>query len=243
MFRPISWDEWSPTSIRISSRSCSTTISGARERQSHRYRFVKADGVEGCDWLKRKLLAEPVGPRERGPWVYRWVGFARSCSPRRWRQRPPAAQDKPDVTIQRVARLQGCWESVSPQRTVEEQWMSPRGRSMIGVGLYGARRSSSRGPDGGASGAGRTARLRSASLWTAVSRVPLQECRRRGGPVREPGAPIRQRVGYRRDGPDGLLAWIEGTRGMDRCGGSSSGTGECRVRQACEAASGALAGR
>ena len=29
--------------------------------------------------------------------------------------------------IQRVAWLQGCWEAVSPERTIEEQWMAPRG--------------------------------------------------------------------------------------------------------------------
>ena len=36
--------------------------------------------------------------------------------------------------IERLAWLQGCWETVSPGRTVEEQWMAPRGKSMIGVG-------------------------------------------------------------------------------------------------------------
>ena len=35
--------------------------------------------------------------------------------------------------IQRIAWLQGCWELVSPERTVEEQWMAPRGKSMVGV--------------------------------------------------------------------------------------------------------------
>src|SRR5687767_4613821 len=36
--------------------------------------------------------------------------------------------------IQRLAWLQGCWEVVSPERTVEEHWMAPRGKSMVGVG-------------------------------------------------------------------------------------------------------------
>ena len=35
--------------------------------------------------------------------------------------------------IERLAWLQGCWEMVSPQRIVEEQWMSPRGGSMLGM--------------------------------------------------------------------------------------------------------------
>lgn len=34
--------------------------------------------------------------------------------------------------IERVAWLEGCWEMVSPQRTIEEQWMAPRGGSCSG---------------------------------------------------------------------------------------------------------------
>lgn len=35
--------------------------------------------------------------------------------------------------IERVGWLQGCWEAGSPERTVEEYWMAPRGGSMIGM--------------------------------------------------------------------------------------------------------------
>jgi Domain of unknown function (DUF6265) len=35
--------------------------------------------------------------------------------------------------IQRVAWLRGCWEMSAPERTVEEQWMVPRGGSMMGM--------------------------------------------------------------------------------------------------------------
>jgi Domain of unknown function (DUF6265) len=35
--------------------------------------------------------------------------------------------------IQRVAWLRGCWEMSTPDRTVEEQWMVPRGGSMMGM--------------------------------------------------------------------------------------------------------------
>jgi hypothetical protein len=35
--------------------------------------------------------------------------------------------------IEQLRWLQGCWETVSPQRTVEEQWMAPRGGSMMGM--------------------------------------------------------------------------------------------------------------
>jgi len=36
--------------------------------------------------------------------------------------------------IEAVAWMQGCWELSSPGRTVEEQWMAPRGGTMLGVG-------------------------------------------------------------------------------------------------------------
>ena len=42
--------------------------------------------------------------------------------------RPSAAA----AGIDRVAWLQGCWELSEKGRTVEEQWMAPRGGSMIG---------------------------------------------------------------------------------------------------------------
>ena len=35
--------------------------------------------------------------------------------------------------IERVGWLQGCWEAGSPERTVEEYWMAPRGGSTIGM--------------------------------------------------------------------------------------------------------------
>lgn len=35
--------------------------------------------------------------------------------------------------IARVAWLEGCWEAASRKRTVEENWMAPRGGSMLGV--------------------------------------------------------------------------------------------------------------
>jgi hypothetical protein len=40
---------------------------------------------------------------------------------------PPAAE------VGRVAWLQGCWQSASGGRTVEEQWMAPRGDSIVGM--------------------------------------------------------------------------------------------------------------
>jgi len=123
-----------------------------------------------------------------------------------------AAQEKPAVAIDRVAWLQGCWESVTPQRTVEENWMSPRGRSMIGVGrtVRGDRLVEYelvvlREQDG---------RLAyQAHPSGQPSAVFLSKTVGDGEVLFEnPTHDFPQRVGYRRDGPDALLAWIEGTR-------------------------------
>ena len=36
-------------------------------------------------------------------------------------------------TIERLQWLQGCWRIESGQRIVEEQWMTPRGGTMLGM--------------------------------------------------------------------------------------------------------------
>lgn len=43
------------------------------------------------------------------------------------------AAPTPVVKIGQIAWLAGCWEMVATQRTVEEQWMAPRGGTMIGT--------------------------------------------------------------------------------------------------------------
>jgi hypothetical protein len=41
------------------------------------------------------------------------------------------AQELP--AVDRVSWLQGCWASISPQRSIEEMWMAPRGGAMLGM--------------------------------------------------------------------------------------------------------------
>ncbi len=36
--------------------------------------------------------------------------------------------------IERLAWLAGCWERSAVDRTIEEQWMAPRGGAMVGMG-------------------------------------------------------------------------------------------------------------
>ena len=113
--------------------------------------------------------------------------------------------------IERVAWLQGCWETRSPQRVIEENWTAPRAGTMVGVSrtvrgdsllayelviirahagvlMYEAHPS-------GQAAATFTAR-------TATDSSVLFE---------NPGHDYPQQVGYRRVGGDSLVAWIDGT--------------------------------
>jgi hypothetical protein len=38
-----------------------------------------------------------------------------------------------EASIARLSWLAGCWESVRGERHVEEQWMQPRGGTMLGM--------------------------------------------------------------------------------------------------------------
>jgi uncharacterized protein DUF6265 len=113
-------------------------------------------------------------------------------------------------TIDRVKWLQGCWQSTRGESTVEEQWMPPRGGTMLGMG--------------------RTVR---GGKTTEYELVVIKEqgdaLAYEAHPSGQPSATFLstmasessvvfenaqhdfpQRVGYRRDGADGLQAWIEG---------------------------------
>ena len=123
-----------------------------------------------------------------------------------------AAQVGQPAGIERLTWLQGCWEAATAQRTVEEQWMSPRGKSMIS--------------------AGRTVRGDSLVEYElVVIREKDAQLAYEAHPSGQPSAvflsrsisgsevlfenpqhDFPQRIGYRRDSPDALLAWIEGTR-------------------------------
>ena len=116
------------------------------------------------------------------------------------------------IGIGRVAWLQGCWEMVSPGRVVEEQWMAPRGTSMLGVG--------------------RTVRGETLIDYElVVLREQGDRLAYEAYPRGQPAAvfvskamsdssvlfenlkhDFPQRIGYERQGSTLLLAWIEGTQ-------------------------------
>jgi hypothetical protein len=122
-------------------------------------------------------------------------------------QAPPA----PAAGIQRVAWLQGCWEMAAGTRTVEEQWMAPRGGTMMGIsrtvrdgrlleyefvvlreqgeGLVYEPRPSGQAP---ASFPSRTIDTSSIVFENPQHDFPTI-------------------IGYRRESADAVLAWIEGT--------------------------------
>ena len=116
------------------------------------------------------------------------------------------------ASIETVRWLQGCWQSGSADRVVEEYWTAPRGKSMLGMG--------------------RTVR---GDTLVEYESVLIQEqdgrlaykARPSGQPAatflastatdsdvvfENPQHDFPQQVGYRRDGADGLVGWIGGVR-------------------------------
>jgi len=114
------------------------------------------------------------------------------------------------IVVERVAWLQGCWRSVNGQVTIEEQWMAPRGGTMLGMGR------TVRG--------GQTTEYELVLIAVKDNRLVYEAHPSGQKPATFAAASASdtgvlfentehdfpQRVGYRRDGGDGLQAWIEG---------------------------------
>jgi len=111
----------------------------------------------------------------------------------------------------RLGWLQGCWAVVNQERAIEEQWMAPRGKTMIGtsrtvqgaslVGYefmmireQGDRYAMEVRPSGRAPVVFTSSTLTDSSV--------VFENPKRGYP---------QKIGYRRDGDNAISAWIEGS--------------------------------
>ena len=114
------------------------------------------------------------------------------------------------ATIDRVKWLQGCWQTTRGEATIEEQWMAPRGGTMLGMGRtvrggkiaeyelvlikeQGAALAYEAHPSGQPSA---TFLSTTASDTSVVFENPKHD--------------FPQRVGYQRDGSEGLQAWIDG---------------------------------
>ncbi|HZM92524.1 MAG TPA: DUF6265 family protein [Vicinamibacterales bacterium] len=118
--------------------------------------------------------------------------------------------DAQTLTVDRVQWLQGCWQSVRGEATIEEHWMAPRGGTMLGMGR------TVRG--------GKTVEYEMVLIKEQNDRLAY-EAHPSGQPsatflsatisdttvvFENPEHDFPQRVGYRRDGTDGLQAWVEG---------------------------------
>ena len=116
-----------------------------------------------------------------------------------------------DKGIGRASWLRGCWEATTATGSVEENWMEPKGGSMIGVSRTirdgkmtsyetivlreeGDRLAYDAHPSGQSATTFLSARITASELV-----------------FENPSHDFPQQVGYRRDG-DSLLAWISGTR-------------------------------
>ena len=114
--------------------------------------------------------------------------------------------------VELVGWLTGCWETSSPQRTIDEQWSAPRGRTMLGTGRTVQD--------------GRTTEYEFVVLTEKDGRLayeahPSQQSSavflsREVTDARvvfeNPDHDYPQRVGYEKQGADSLLAWIEGSQ-------------------------------
>jgi hypothetical protein len=118
---------------------------------------------------------------------------------------------QPQSGLDRVSWLHGCWQGTVGQDTVDEQWMAPRGGTMLGM---------SRTIRGG-----KTTNYELAVLKEQDGRLAY-EAHPSGQPTtmfrarevtdsmvvfENPQHDFPQRLGYRVSGVDALSAWVEGT--------------------------------
>jgi hypothetical protein len=115
--------------------------------------------------------------------------------------------------LERLAWLQGCWESVTPRRVIEEYWTAPRGGTMLGTGrtlrgdsLVEYELVLLRAKEGRL-----VYEAHPSGQPSAV--FPAREVTDSSVLFENPAHDYPQRVGYRKLGADSLLAWIDGTVG------------------------------
>jgi hypothetical protein len=126
-----------------------------------------------------------------------------------------AAGQLKDVKIESFAWMAGCWEMSVPQRnmTITEQWMRPAGGTIIGMGrtLAGERtamfeylRIVQEGDE--ISYIAKPSQNRDGTVFKLVKAAEGEAV------FENPEHDFPQRIIYRREGPDGMFARIEGTR-------------------------------
>ncbi len=115
-----------------------------------------------------------------------------------------------ELTVDRVKWLQGCWQTTRGEATIEEQWMAPRGGTMLGMGrtVRGGKTAEYelvliKEQGGGLAYEAHPSGQPSATFLskTVTDTSVVFENAKHDFP---------QRVGYQREGADGLQAWIDG---------------------------------
>jgi len=116
-----------------------------------------------------------------------------------------------EARVDSVSWMQGCWQLTDGDRVVEEHWTSPKAGIMLGSG-----RTSRAGTLVGhefvllAERDGRLAYEAHPSDQPPTTFMS-KELDAASVVFEDPAHDFPQRVGYRRVGPDRLLAWIEGS--------------------------------
>ncbi len=124
----------------------------------------------------------------------------------------PAAASAQSTQSHQLAWLQGCWAMVNQGRAIEEQWMAPRGRTMLGTSRtvqgadlvgYEFMMIHDQGDHLAfeVHPSGKPPVVFTASTVTDSSVV-----------FENTQHDFPQKIGYRRDGDNAVVAWIEGSR-------------------------------
>lgn len=123
------------------------------------------------------------------------------------------AQSPSKPTLADVQWLQGCWVATTPGRVIEENWIAPRGGSMIGISrtitgdsLAGYEMVILRQRDS-------TLEYEAHPSAQPVATFNARTASATGVVFENPMHDFPQRVGYRRVGQDSLVAYIEGVMG------------------------------
>lgn len=125
---------------------------------------------------------------------------------------PVCAESQPPARVDRLAFMAGCWHRTTASTVVEEQWMSPRGGIMMGLGRTTA---------GGSVREYEFLRVFAAGDTLVYGSIPSRqsyaEFREKTLTDREVvfenlAHDFPQRIGYRSSGSDSLIAFIEGPR-------------------------------
>ncbi len=141
--------------------------------------------------------------------VLRW-----SCCTRRFPASPAASAAG---QIVRAAWLAGCWESRTSEVVIEEQWMAPRGRSMISMArtvhadtLIDFTQVVLREKDGGLE-------FETHQYNQPIALFKATQITTDYMLFENPLHDFPQRIGYDRRGADSLVAWMDGkVKGANR---------------------------